>query len=248
MGHFKELWQDLQQEDRDEWIRNRLDNDESDEYAEEWQELSRKYDDWMEHLLETAQIDEDFDWYRNQAYSSIYEQFQIEISRLKLIIGQNYNYDEELTFCKMVFAHAVTLLETYLGDSVKYLVLSEEKYLKNAINKIDELKKAKFSLIDIHYQKDGVQGFVLIELSKVMYHNISKVKRILESIIDTPLEIDISMVGYIASVRHDIVHRNGRSIDGESIDLHPELVNEAISGIESFAKQLQFKINEAITA
>ena len=233
-------------EEKDDWIRKQLDDEDADKFTEGWDKLSEEY--W--HLQENLQgyYDEaELNWYENNSYSEMHDSFLVEINELKEILNSKIQIGHEQAIYKMIYAHAVTLLESFLSDTVKSLIVSNDKFFANAAKHIDELKKARFSLIDVakQEQSDVAVGLAIMKLSDVLYHNMPKVKRIYESVLGTSLDTDISKVNQITSTRHDIVHRNGKTITGDQIDISKELVEEAVKNIESFVNALQISINKA---
>jgi|TARA_R110001583_G_scaffold13521_1_gene57911 hypothetical protein len=69
-----------------------------------------------------------------------------------------------------------------------------------------------------------------------------------EQVLGTKLDIDISKVVKVTKLRHDIVHRNGKTVDGNMISLNAQDFTQAIDDIKEFAGLLQVAINEAQTA
>lgn len=245
MGRAKEYWMEMQDEEKSNWIREQLGDELADEETEGWDELSIQYSYMQESIRESADLEAEFRWYKQHSYSEMHESFNNNINDLKDLLRNNVFVQYEETYYKMVFAHAVTLLESFLSDTVKSLVVSSDQCLANAIAKVDELKKKKVGLADIKNQKDGLIGLVLKELSEIMYHNIPKVVRVLEGILDSSITVEQKDVCYVTSVRHDIVHRNGKTVEGDIIDLDIDAVVQAIETIEQFVLALQIKIFEA---
>ena len=86
--------------------------------------------------------------------------------------------------------------------------------------------------------------FVHKQLSGILYNNIPKVIRIFETVLDRRVGIDMAEVDAISRIRHDIVHRNGKTKDGEPIIIDEKHLLEAIATIEKFAADLQLMINK----
>ncbi len=235
----------VQDEEMDDWIREQLQDQEADENTEGWSELEEEYARLQENLRDFYEYEAELEWYENNSYSEMHDQFILEIIGLKEILESTVQSGHEQTTYKMIYAHSVTLLESFLGDTIKSLIISNEKFFSNAATNVDELKKARFSLSDIAKQRDGVVGLAVIKLSEVLYHNIPKVKRIYESVLGESLDTDIGKIDQITSTRHDIVHRNGKTTDGEKIEISKEIVEVAIQDIESFVNSLQTSINRA---
>jgi hypothetical protein len=147
---------------------------------------------------------------------------------------------------KMSYAYAVTLLESFLGDTLKSTISENEKYLKNALCKFKILKNVK--LTDLATTDLNLKSLVLKHVGDVLYHNIPNVLEMYEQILGVNLNIDKSNIVKITKLRHDIVHRNGKTIDGQEISLNPEDFNEAIEDIKEFTDALQKAINESKTA
>lgn len=244
MSSIKEHWFDVQEQEKHEWIRQHLYEEDADEETEGWEDLANEYDLLQESLREKAEFEAELGWYDETSYSELHEHFLNEIHDLKVILDSKINILHQEAMYKMIYAHSVALLESFLGDTLKTLISSNEAIFENAINKIEELTKAKFELKDIAKQKDGAKGLAIKELSKVLYHNIPKVKRLYECSLDQNLNIDISEIDKITKIRHDIVHRNGKSIDGKLVFLDAEIVNQTISQIKEFASSLQLAINQ----
>jgi hypothetical protein len=49
----------------------------------------------------------------------------------------------------MSYAYAVTLLETFLGDTFKALIIKRENFLENAIKNVKEIKNEKYSIFEL---------------------------------------------------------------------------------------------------
>lgn len=246
LGSIKEYWFNLQEEEKAKWIRERLDDANADEGTDGWDDLSTEYDLRQESLREKHEFEAAIEWYEKHSYSEIHYQFSEEILELKSILSMNVDLSHKNAIYKMVYAHSVALLESYLGDTIKTLIKSHDKFFSNAINNVDELNKSKFNLKEITEQKDGAIGLAIKEISKILYHNIPKVKRIYESVLGTKLDINISDVDKITATRHDIVHRNGKTTDGVTVLIDREAAEQAISHIEKLAERLNKMIYEQV--
>ncbi len=246
MSSTKEWWFAVQEEEKDAWIRDHLEDEDSDEYSEEWQKLSEVYDQNQENLREQAELEEEFDWLESRTYSDEYVKFNEEISKLKAMLKGITVFKYQETICKMTYAHAVTLLESYLSDTLKLLVIKNPTLLENAIVNVDGLKKAKFSLTQIHKSPNGIVSLVLSELSTYLYHNIPKIINVYSAVLSCKLSLDISSVDEVTKVRHDIVHRDAKTKDGDPLEISDLIAVKAVTDIESFVHELQKKIDSVV--
>lgn len=58
--------------------------------------------------------------------------------------------------------------------------------------------------------------------------------------------LKIAPIALICCKRHDIVHRNGKTVRDEPIDLTVEEVRDAMLVVLAFADDLQRRINDAL--
>ena len=170
-----------------------------------------------------AEMEEEYDrgqeerWYKKKSYSEFYSSFILAISELRIILDNDTSGSDILY--KMVYVHSVTVMETFLSDTIKSLLISNEKYIANSIKNLDELKNNNYKLSTIINKKGGVNAIVFDEISSYMYHNIPKVKNIYRAVLGIVISHDIKNVSKITSIRHDVVHRNGKKLDGNLIKI-----------------------------
>lgn len=231
---------DLRYGEMCQWIREHMDDEDADEDTPGWDDLVQEWT-YMQESLEEQH--ESMQWYSLTSYSDLHRSFQYQIQNLRDLASLQVAIPHEETFYKMTYAYAVTLMESFLADSIRSLILSEESYFKNSIKKVEDLKDKKYTLEDISKEKDGAKGFAIKELSSVMYHNIPKVKEILRAILDSNISLDISSVCKITTLRHDIVHRDGKKTDGSVITVDKDIALEAVSSIEKFVEQVASEIH-----
>ena len=238
MGRMSDLMIDMQNEQADLWIRERLEDQNVDEDSEEYRELAEEYSNLQDFLWEQAEFEEDLKWLKENGSSIVHKNFIEEINGLKSVLKSANTLNKPYMIYRMAYAHSVTLLEAFLSDTVKALISESENMFMRSIG-IEELKKARYSLEFLAQNNVEPKSLAIKELSRILYHNIPKVKKMFEIILNHKVEIDISKVVKITKVRHDIVHRNGMTSDGDSIMLTEKDIIEAINNIELFSNELE---------
>ncbi len=251
MSSIKDHLFDVQEEQADQWIRERLSDDTLVEESDEWQELAQEYSDHQEFLWDEAEWEAELKWLKENGSSNIHNIFVTELDALKIMVESNLKDSSKLAFMlhsnmiiKMSYAYAVTLLESFLGDTLKALITERSDFLNNAIKNVEEVKKAKYSIAELATTDLDISSLALKNISEILFHNIPKVKKVYEQVIGQKLGVDISAVSTITSLRHDIVHRNGYTKDKKSINLTAQNFYQAIDDIKAFTSDLQIKINE----
>lgn len=244
MSKVKEHFFEVQQERRNAWIQERLGNDECSEGSEAWEALANEYSNMMDAYADEAE----YRWLERHSYNELYNGFVTELALasdlLKLGQGNIHNY----TVCKMVYVHAVTLLESLIGTIVRTLVVSDKAFMANVASKIDDLNKGrKYSLKEIAEHPNGHESLILKILSNLTYHNPSTIKTVLHAVVGIRMVgLDLSEISAICDKRHDIVHRNGMTIDDEPIHLEPLEVQQAMNMIGHVASEIRTRIYEAL--
>lgn len=253
MSSTKEHLFDIQSQQADEWIRERLSDDSLDENSEEYQDLANDYSNYQDHLAEVAEWNAELKWYKENGSSVIHSRFITELDALKLMVEDNLAKQSEMLFqlhsapfFKMSYTYTVTLLESFLGDTLKTIISENDVFLNNAISKFKILKNVKLS--ELSDTNLDVNSLVIKKVSEVLFHNIPNVIEMFQQVLSITLDIDISKVVVITKLRHDIAHRNGRTIDGEYVHVSAEDLLVVINDIKQFSGQLQEKINAVSAA
>ena len=109
--------------------------------------------------------------------------------------------------------------------------------------------EGKFSKSNIFSLMENIEKEVTdYLLNEVTYHNIWIVEKMYKSVLNIRFHYDLISIDKIVRRRHDIVHRNGKTVDGKSVIVSSEEVNSAIETIRDFIsggeKQLPQKIGK----
>lgn len=241
--HIEQLEAD---EDMNEWIREHVDLG-VEEGDPEWEEMKAIY------LSEgTGEYDywDDDEFYADEfirltAGNRAFSQFNEQMSTLIKELPENPS-DSNI---KMAYSFSVTLMETCLSDMIKSLILSDEHYLKNAIENVEELAKMKLPLKEVYFNPDIVKKVVIKTFSDYLYHNIEKIIPIYSAVLgeETPEDVKNKMAGIIkiTKIRHDIVHRNGADKEGNPRQLNQQILLEAMDAIVEFIRSIHTSIEAA---
>lgn len=146
----------------------------------------------------------------------------------------------------MLYAKIITNIETYLGDSLKSIVLNDEKYLRKFVLEYSPYKKEEFKLCDIFDKYDKIKDIVKQSLDKILYHNLWQIKQIYIKILDVDMG-DISILSKAVVIRHDIIHRNGKDKEGNVHIITKEMVSELAHTANDFIYNIDIQLPSANT-
>lgn len=147
---------------------------------------------------------------------------------------------------RMVFAHQVVALEAYLSDTFIKLIMSDPGAKQKLLATDPELKKAKFTLAEIHADPDFVDKKIRLHLRGLMYHNLSKIELLFRSTLGVEIFSPTSNRDDIfraIEYRHDCVHRNGFDKDGNKLEVFSR---EYVQGIADELKNMVDHIEQQL--
>ncbi|AKF40327.1 TPA: hypothetical protein ACVBYD_004101 [Yersinia enterocolitica] len=250
MGSATERYFDRMEQERENWIMERLPPD-LDEDSPEYEMLSLKYDAIEQERHDKAEYeyeqqlqferDEQIEWLSKNPHVKIFKSFNREIFSLR-----NNLEDANITLRKMKYSYLVTLLEAYLGEAIQSIVVSDKRFLRNAICNVDKLSDLNIKLKDIYIENMALNKTISL-LNDTLYHRIPTVIKLYENIIGIKLNLEVNEIEKIMLLRHDIVHRNGKDKNGNTLDVSIETLNHAINEVSGFSAIIHHSLDKAIS-
>ncbi|UQY33049.1 hypothetical protein K8U54_15065 [Pseudomonas fulva] len=214
-----------------------------DEDFETWERMAAEYSSMRDAFEEEAE----YRWLERHSHNTFFNEFLQELATASDLLNQPLDTDKAQTLYKLVYAHSVTLLESLISSVIRSLVVSHPTFMLNIAKDYDDLSKKKFTLKEIIDQPKGMESIVLNTLSTLSFHNPSTIKTVMGAAFGKHMsELDLNKISPICSTRHDIVHRNGRTIDDLPIQLDLAQVQQAILTIRAFATDLRGRIYNAV--
>ncbi|MFM1001212.1 hypothetical protein WFK94_20465 [Yersinia enterocolitica] len=253
MGSTKQWFEDAEESRREAWIRSKLSDPDLEEDSDEWQQLAQEHDDYRyfedemaRYAAEQAQEEyEEQQWLKSNPHTDIYAS---SISLLEGILDEGKNHTSE-TFYKMQIAYCVTIMESCLGDMIKSIVLSDNRYRNNAIYHIEHLRKKEIKLVNLIDKEDVVGKSVQEYLTGILYHDITMVEKTYRAILknDEYKQIETKKIDALTKIRHDIVHRNGKNRDGKDvIEFNNSVYLDAFATTKDFLNEMKNMISAAV--
>lgn len=158
------------------------------------------------------------------------------------LLRQDVPPERELPYRRLLFANAITALETYLSDTFINRVFSDKQLLQKCIDSDPKFKEKKVPYKDILREAVRVEDEARKELLDVVWHNLAKVKAMYAHVLEVDLG-DLSAIASAVQKRHDIVHRNGRTKDGTMIEISPEDIDTLLEEITQLAGRVEVKLD-----
>lgn len=205
----------------------------------------------LEDDLRTVYIEPyelDFGSYYQHEFESIsendrhYDKFNSEIDNL-VLLSKISTESQKLKdiLLRQVFIGTIGSLETFLSEVFIVLTLSNRKYLENFVTTFPEFQKSKFTLSEIFIQHDKISETTKKAMIDIIYHNLPVVKNMYNS----TFKINFPEIGDINKYiikRHDLVHRNGKTKDGEKLNIDNEEIDSMVKEIKIFVKEISSEL------
>ncbi|MBL7163970.1 MAG: hypothetical protein ISS57_15340 [Anaerolineales bacterium] len=178
-------------------------------------------------------------------YPNLAESKDEGISNIQLLLRLDFEKrasELHLVFLRMLYATVVTLMETYLSDAFMNTVLNDKTLVRKLVNEEKEFSERKTAISDIFERYDNIEEEVAEYLSKLIYHRIPDVSGMYKRVLAIEFPNDLGPVIEIVKTRHDIVHRNGKTIDGNVIELTNNDIEEVIDVVSILVRTVEDKL------
>ncbi|MGE3303326.1 MAG: hypothetical protein AB7M12_09455 [Hyphomonadaceae bacterium] len=132
---------------------------------------------------------------------------------IEKLLSASVDDEVELPFCRQLFVSVITGLESYLSDAFMSTVLRDKALLQTFVETTPEFAERKFPLSEIFKQIVQVEQAAEAYLADVVWHNLYKIRPMYSAALGVRLP-DIGDLMKAVVVRHDLVHRNGKTKNG----------------------------------
>jgi len=149
------------------------------------------------------------------------------------------------TLARMVLVQQFSVLEAYLADTLTNQVLKNADVLLKAVKEVKELKEEKVTLAQVAIDQDIVAKIVATHLREFLYHNFKKVMEIWKVTLGHSIFPDKDLTSRMfkaAEIRHDCVHRNGKTKEGEKHDIDSAFVKQVDEDIYAMMEHIEFEL------
>ncbi|MCU0342564.1 MAG: zinc-ribbon domain-containing protein [Ignavibacterium sp.] len=138
------------------------------------------------------------------------------------------------TFKKMIYANLITQMEAYLSDTFIKTVFRHSDLQRRFIETNPRYQKEKIEISNIYSWMNNIEKYIRDELIEITYHNIWKVQNMYKAVLEIDFPDNLEEVQEIIQVRHDLIHRAGKTKDGKIINITIADIKKAVDRINKF--------------
>lgn len=173
-----------------------------------------------------------------EAKDSPYRQFLQRLSEIDSLNAAVLDSKHKVLLRQLLYSHLIGALETYLSDTMSYRVKTDEDVFKRFVSNCSEFKQEKLELSTIFNRLETLKKQVEQYIQKTVWHRLDRVMPLFSSSLNIErLEIK-QLMGYIV-IRHDIVHRGGKTKEGSHVEITSDKLSELRHCIASFVEKIE---------
>jgi hypothetical protein len=170
--------------------------------------------------------------------TGFYHNFTDAILDIERLLATEVEDSVALCFRRLLFVNVITALETYLSDAFSSTVLNDPALIRRFIETTPDFKVQKVTYSDIFKAAQEVKKKARTYLFDVVWHHIERIKPMYLNTFGITFPSDVGEIFRAVLKRHDIVHRNGKTKDGEEIVLGREDVTKLIEVVAAFVQHI----------
>jgi len=143
---------------------------------------------------------------------------------------------------RLLYSSVITSLETYLADLFKDQVLSNSEKLDLLFINANELNSKKYSVEEAITFQNKKSKIAESYIQGIIWHNIAKAGNLYKKVLKISFATAfIPEISQLVSIRHDIVHRNGRNKDGTLHPIDSESLEKAVTQVAEFIGSIEIQ-------
>jgi hypothetical protein len=203
--------------------------DDLDDECSEWSANSDKF---------SPDLDDYF--FRSSAESVGHEEaFRQSTVNIKRLLETKVEPAERQVMLRLLYANVITALETYLSDKFISAVNSDEQIMRRFVESTPEFEKRKFSLSEVFSTHETIKDEVKTHLLEVVWHRLDKVGPMFRDTLTINFPPDIKALHKAIVVRHDCVHRSGKTKEGKDQILNEDDIKALLSEADKLVKWIE---------
>jgi len=217
----------------EEVLRDQFDGYVKEEVIQELlEELNEESYEWTK-----AESKEDYDDYFADIILSntkFHASFLSNIGEIEALLRIRVSDKLKQKFLMLLHVSLITAIETYLSDAFINQVMNDKNLIRKFVEVIPEYKNEKISISELFNTVDKIRDKCKEYMLQVLWHNMAKVMPMYKSVLGIDFPKDRRTIYEAIDIRHDIVHRNGKTKEGKAITLEKKDITNLIQKTKEF--------------
>ncbi len=143
----------------------------------------------------------------------------------------------------LLYANVIAAMESYLSDTLVGLVMQDDESLRDFVESFLDFKKEKFELREVFARHESIREHSRKALREIIFHDLPKVAGVYKDAcgIDLP---DFGSIMTKILIRHDIVHRNGKTKEDVAHTINAEDLEALCGMVETFVTKTEVEVEK----
>lgn len=170
-------------------------------------------------------------------FKPFFDNFLKALQDINSLINVNLSKRNKQILFKMAYSNVITVLETYLSDVFVYLVTGGGKFsLKYSLGKKKD-KNKKLKLSEYHKPEHDFDKRKSL-MTKKTWHRLADTETLFKKYFGVSFNSHKKYLEGCIDIRHDLIHRNGKNINGIMVHLSKGQIMTLISRTKKFIKKI----------
>lgn len=192
-----------------------------------------------QHCVEWTNVprEDDYDDYYWSVLLSNTEFNKTLVNNLENIIALlDVEVDEHLRqhYLRLLFISVITALESFLSDGFLTTVMSDTALIRKFVETNPDFATRKFALNELFQRSDEIEHEVRRYCNSLMWHNLKRIKPMYKKVLDIEFPKNLGDLFRAILLRHDFVHRNGKTVNDKEVIINKMHVSQLIESVRSF--------------
>ncbi len=174
----------------------------------------------------------------------VHDLYKKEIKQIEELIQIDIPSHLRSAYNRQLYISVVGALELFITELISSLVMGDEFYY----NKFHYNTNFKISLADVGTNDNALDKAIFKIIHKINAHDFKTVKNVIKNVFNVE-GIETQKLGEYIKTRHDMVHRNGNSVNDHGlqfIEVSKENLQGLIDVCNQFVRDLMEKLEEPI--
>ncbi|RXH58248.1 hypothetical protein GRAN_1558 [Granulicella sibirica] len=164
------------------------------------------------------------------------------LNQIELVAKEKRSIIDGPLIYRLLYLNIIIALETYLGDSFSAIVLNKRPYLERFVSHSTHLREKQISLSDIFKRAKTIETDVRGFINGISWHDLANVAKIYKQAFGLTLPDIPDTIRTGIKLRHDIVHRNGKTPEGQEQTWKKEQIATLKAAVQSFATEIELML------
>lgn len=174
--------------------------------------------------------------------SDYYHNFTDGILGIERLLKADIDKSVEINFHRLLYANVISALEVFLSNAFIGTVMRDEALKRRFFETTKFFQDKKIPHAEVFKAYDNVDDEIIDFLSRISWHNIEKAIPLYRKTLDINFPKKLSQIKSAVLIRHDIVHRNGKTKEDEEHIIVKSDVETLIKSAEGLARHIDTQL------